>query len=99
MSFHGDNSVFSIRLVTFQNNQRLLGYRPTSALHSCSPRCNRPPRANPNPERADDRHTAVDGTPLLSLRENAIAKEPGPDILSLGGVCFGSLLQWWPRLL
>jgi len=42
---------------------------------------------------------SVDGTPLLSLRENAIAKEPGPDILSLGGVCFGSLLQGWPRLL
>ena len=40
-------------LVAFQNNQRLLGYRPVSALHSCSPRCNRPPRANPNPERAE----------------------------------------------
>jgi hypothetical protein len=40
-----------------RNNQRLLGYRTTSELHSCSPRCNRPPRANPNPERAEDRHT------------------------------------------
>src|SRR5262249_20496935 len=39
--FHGDNSVLK-RLVAFQNNQRLLGYRPTSALHTCSPRCNRP---------------------------------------------------------
>src|SRR5262249_5281423 len=56
-AFHGDNSVLK-RLVASQNNQRLLGYRPTSALHSCSPRCNRPPRANPNPERAEVRHTA-----------------------------------------
>ena len=31
------------------------------ALHSCSPRCNRPPRANPNPERAEVRHTAFTG--------------------------------------
>jgi hypothetical protein len=29
------------RLVAFQNIQRLLGYQPTSALHSCSPWCNR----------------------------------------------------------
>ena len=28
---------------------------------SCSPRCNRPPRANPNPERAEVRHTAFSG--------------------------------------
>ena len=36
---------------------------------------------------------------LFSLRENAIAKEPGLAILSLGGVCLGSALQWWFRLL
>ena len=28
--------------------------------------------------RASVRHPAIDGTPLFSLRENAIAKEPGP---------------------
>jgi hypothetical protein len=43
-------------LVALQNNQRLLGYQPTSALHSCSPRYNRPPRPDPNPERAPGRH-------------------------------------------
>src|SRR5262245_45777954 len=37
-------------------------------------------------------------TPLISLRENAIAKEPGLAILSAGGVCLDSALQWWRRL-
>ena len=35
--------------------------RAEKALHTCSPRCNRPPRANPNPERAEVRHTAFTG--------------------------------------
>src|SRR5262249_23256908 len=35
---------------------------------------------------------------LFSLRENAIAKEPGRAILSAGGVCLDSVLQWWLRL-
>jgi hypothetical protein len=33
---------------------------------------------------------AVDVTQLFSLRENAIAQEPGRAILSLGGVCLDS---------
>ena len=32
--------------------------RAPQALHSCSPRCNRPPRANPNPEVPLDNNTA-----------------------------------------
>src|SRR5262249_41979532 len=43
------------RRVAFRNNQRFLGYRTPPELQTCSPRCNRPPRANPNPERAEDR--------------------------------------------
>ncbi len=35
---------------------------------------------------------------LFSLRENAIAKEPGRAILGAGGVCLDSVLQWWLRL-
>src|SRR5262249_32488580 len=42
---------------------------------------------------------AVDQTLLFSLRENAIAKEPRLAILSPGGVCLDSALQWWVRLL
>jgi len=34
--------------------------------------------------------TSVDVTQLFSLRENAIAKEPGLVILSPGGVCLDS---------
>ena len=36
---------------------------------------------------------------LFSLAENAITKEPGRAILSFGGVCLDSALQWWFRLL
>jgi len=43
--------------------------------------------------------TIVDVPPLFSLRENAIAQEPGRAILSAGRVCFDSALQWWRRLL
>jgi hypothetical protein len=38
------------------------------ALYSCSPRCNRPPRANPNPERAEVRH--ADALAGLFRKEN-----------------------------
>jgi hypothetical protein len=44
------------------------------------------------PERARDLalRAEVDVTQLFSLRENAIVKEPGRAILSLGGVCLDS---------
>jgi hypothetical protein len=43
--------------------------------------------------------TSVDVTPIFSLLENAIAKEPGLAILSPGGVCLDSALYWWRGLL
>ncbi len=43
--------------------------------------------------------TPVEVTLLFSPRENTIAKEPGRAILSAGGVCLDSALQWWLRLL
>jgi len=41
---------------------------------------------------------AVEKTPLFSLRENAIAREPGSRYAGAGGVCFDSALHWWLRL-
>jgi hypothetical protein len=38
---------------------------------------------------------SVDGTELFSLRENAIAKEPGSGYPSIGGVCLDSAGEWW----
>ena len=38
-------------------------------------------------------------TPIFSLRENAIAKEPGSGYPEGGRVCLGSALHWWLRLL
>jgi hypothetical protein len=52
----GKSKVANAALVAFQNNQRVLGYRPTSALHSCTSQCNRPTRSSRSPERAEARH-------------------------------------------
>jgi hypothetical protein len=57
LAFHGDNSVLK-RLVAFPNSQRLLGYQPTSAFALLLASVQSTPRANPNPERAEVRHTA-----------------------------------------
>jgi hypothetical protein len=40
------------------------------ALHSCSPRCNRPPRANPNPEPAEVRHANASWSTCLLSQES-----------------------------
>src|SRR5262249_54738008 len=46
------------------------------------------------------KHTAVDVTGLFSLRENAIAKEPGSSYLkSWRCLCNDSVCDWWLRLL
>jgi hypothetical protein len=66
------------RRVAFQNNQRLLGYCTTSGLDSCSPRCNRPPRANPNPERAEVRH--AEGTSALGVALYGVIDKRGQTI-------------------
>ncbi len=45
--------------------------------------------------RAGSFDASVEETPLFSLRENAIAQEPGRVILRAGGVCLDSVLHWW----
>lgn len=45
------------RILAFQNNQRLFGYRPTPELLSCALRPCRPKGARQSPQRAEDRTT------------------------------------------
>jgi hypothetical protein len=57
--------------------------RAEKALHSCSPRSNRPPRANPNPERAEVRHAeAVSGRALHPLEHLLFFSAAYDDVLA-----------------
>ncbi len=56
------------RYTAFRNNQLLLGYRRTSGLLWCAFRCNSPPCASRNRQRAEVRR-ASDTPPLVALAD------------------------------